>query len=147
MAIMYRHLLVNIWPLERTNLLLNYGERHHRMSALSFLGVGVQEGTANWGRQLVDGEQILFQNPAASWLPPFSSFWSHVRSTCLATAERREREDRSDDLAFHQARRGGGARPVDHLAAGRSSPASASRCPRATLASRESGSGSPHRRR
>lgn len=67
--IMYRHLLVNIWPLERTNLLLNYANAIIAMSALSFLGVGVQEGTANWGRQLVDGEQILFQNPAASVAP------------------------------------------------------------------------------
>ena len=67
--IMYRHLLINIWPLERTNLLLNYANAMIAMSALSFLGVGVQEGTANWGRQLVDGEQILFQNPAASVAP------------------------------------------------------------------------------
>jgi peptide/nickel transport system permease protein len=69
LRIMYRHLLVNIWPLERTNLLLNYANAIIAMSALSFLGVGVQEGTANWGRQLVDGEQILFQNPAASVAP------------------------------------------------------------------------------
>jgi len=67
--IMYRHLLVNLWPLERTNLLLNFANAIIAMSALSFLGVGVQQGTANWGRQLVDGEQILFQNPMASVAP------------------------------------------------------------------------------
>jgi peptide/nickel transport system permease protein len=67
--VMYRHLLVNLWPLERTNLLLNYANAIIAMSALSFLGVGVQQGTANWGRQLVDGEQILFQNPMASVAP------------------------------------------------------------------------------
>ena len=67
--IMYRHLLVNIWPLERTNLLLNFANAIIAMSALSFLGVGVQEGTANWGRQLIDAEQILFSNPAAALTP------------------------------------------------------------------------------
>ena len=67
--IMFRHLLVNLWPLERTNFLLNYANAIIAMSALSFLGVGVQQGTANWGRQLIDGEQILFSNPAASIAP------------------------------------------------------------------------------
>ncbi|HXW46781.1 MAG TPA: ABC transporter permease [Streptosporangiaceae bacterium] len=67
--IMYRHLLVNLWPLERTNFLLNYANAIIAMSALSFLGVGVQQGTANWGRQLIDGEQIIFSNPAASIAP------------------------------------------------------------------------------
>jgi peptide/nickel transport system permease protein len=67
--IMFRHLLVNLWPLERTNFLLNYANAIIAMSALSFLGVGVQQGTANWGRQLIDGEQIIFSNPAASIAP------------------------------------------------------------------------------
>ncbi len=67
--IMFRHLLANLWPLERTNFLLNYANAIIAMSALSFLGVGVQEGTANWGRQLIDGEQILFSNPAAALTP------------------------------------------------------------------------------
>jgi peptide/nickel transport system permease protein len=67
--IMFRHLLINLWPLERTNFLLNYANAIIAMSALSFLGVGVQQGTANWGRQLIDGEQIIFTNPAASIAP------------------------------------------------------------------------------
>jgi peptide/nickel transport system permease protein len=67
--IMFRHLLVNLWPLERTNFLLNYANAIIAMSALSFLGVGVQEGTANWGRQLIDGEQVLFSNPLVSVTP------------------------------------------------------------------------------
>jgi len=67
--IMFRHLLVNLWPLERTNFLLNYANAIIAMSALSFLGVGVQEGTANWGRQLIDGEQVLFSNPLVSITP------------------------------------------------------------------------------
>jgi len=62
-------LLVNLWPLERTNFLLNYANAIIAMSALSFLGVGVQEGTANWGRQLIDGEQVLFSNPLVSITP------------------------------------------------------------------------------
>jgi peptide/nickel transport system permease protein len=67
--IMFRHLLANLWPLERTNFLLNYANAIIAMSALSFLGVGVQEGTANWGRQLIDGEQVLFSNPLVSVIP------------------------------------------------------------------------------
>jgi peptide/nickel transport system permease protein len=67
--IMFRHLLANLWPLERTNFLLNYANAIIAMSALSFLGVGVQEGTANWGRQLIDGEQVLFSNPLVSITP------------------------------------------------------------------------------
>jgi peptide/nickel transport system permease protein len=67
--IMFRHLLINLWPLERTNLLLNFANALITMSALSYLGVGVPPGTANWGRQLIDGQDILLTNPAAAITP------------------------------------------------------------------------------
>jgi peptide/nickel transport system permease protein len=39
------------------------------LAALSFLGLGVSPGTADWGRMLFENRNILFVNPMAALLP------------------------------------------------------------------------------
>lgn len=67
--IMFRHIVPNVWPLILTNMLLNVAFALVTLSSLSYLGVGVQVGTADWGRQIADGRAIMFANPAAVIVP------------------------------------------------------------------------------
>ena len=39
------------------------------LAGLSFLGLGVQPGTPDWGRMLFENRNILFSNPVALLLP------------------------------------------------------------------------------
>jgi peptide/nickel transport system permease protein len=67
--IMFVHVLPNVWPLIVTNVLLNTSFALVTLSSLSFLGVGVAPGTADWGRQIADGRSLLADNPAALIAP------------------------------------------------------------------------------
>nr|WP_243751866.1 ABC transporter permease [Leucobacter weissii] len=67
--IMFVHILPNVLPLVVTNLLLNVAFALVALSSLSFLGLGVPPGSADWGRQLADGRLIMADNPAAVWVP------------------------------------------------------------------------------
>jgi ABC-type glutathione transport system ATPase component/ABC-type dipeptide/oligopeptide/nickel transport system permease subunit len=67
--VLARHLLPNVRSIALTNLFLNLGYALVSMSSLSFLGLGVQPGAADWGRQLADGRTCLYQNPAACLVP------------------------------------------------------------------------------
>ncbi|MFB6612065.1 ABC transporter permease [Agromyces sp. NPDC056379] len=67
--IMYRHILPNVSSLVITNAMLNVAFALVAFSSLSFLGVGVPPGTADWGRQLTDSRAIMFDNPAAVIVP------------------------------------------------------------------------------
>ncbi|TXN30002.1 ABC transporter permease [Lacisediminihabitans profunda] len=67
--IMFRHILPNVLPLIITNLLLNIAIALVTLSSLSFLGLGVAPGAADWGRQISDGRSIMLDNPAAVIVP------------------------------------------------------------------------------
>lgn len=67
--VMFGHLLPNVSSLVITNAMLNVAFAIVAFSSLSFLGVGVPPGTADWGRQLTDARAIMFDNPAAVVLP------------------------------------------------------------------------------
>ncbi len=67
--IMFRHILPNVANLIVTNVMLNVAFALVAFSSLSFLGVGVAPGTADWGRQLTDNRAIMFDNPAALIVP------------------------------------------------------------------------------
>lgn len=67
--IMFRHILPNVLPLIITNTMLNVAFALVAFSSLSFLGVGVPPGAADWGRQLADGRFLLFDNPATAIVP------------------------------------------------------------------------------
>lgn len=67
--VMFRHILPNVSSLIITNAMLNVAFALVAFSSLSFLGVGVPPGTADWGRQLTDSRSIMFDNPAAVIVP------------------------------------------------------------------------------
>ncbi|WP_372592980.1 ABC transporter permease [Actinotalea sp.] len=67
--VMSRHLLPNVMPVVLTNVFLNVAFAIVAMSSLSYLGLGVSPGAADWGRQLADGRSLLYLNPAASVVP------------------------------------------------------------------------------
>ncbi|MCG2802116.1 MAG: ABC transporter permease [Cellulomonas sp.] len=67
--VLVRHVLPNIAPIALTNVFLDVAFALVAMSSLSYLGVGVAPGSADWGRQLSDGRDLLFTNPAASIVP------------------------------------------------------------------------------
>jgi peptide/nickel transport system permease protein len=63
--ILARHIFPNILMIVFVNFFLNIAYGLVSMSSLSYLGLGVAPGDADWGRQLSDGKAILFDNPAA----------------------------------------------------------------------------------
>ncbi|MCP2635216.1 ABC transporter permease [Microbacterium sp. HD4P20] len=67
--VMFRHILPNVSTLVLTNAMLNVAFALVAFSSLSFLGVGVPPGTADWGRQLTDNRAIMFDNPFAVIVP------------------------------------------------------------------------------
>jgi peptide/nickel transport system permease protein len=67
--IMFRHLLPNVMPVVLANFFLNIAFALVALSGLSYLGLGVSPGSADWGRQLSDGRSLLFDNPAAAVVP------------------------------------------------------------------------------
>lgn len=69
LRIMFRHILPNVSPIIITNALVNFAIAIVALSSLSFLGVGVSPGAADWGRQLDDGRALLVSNPAATIAP------------------------------------------------------------------------------
>jgi peptide/nickel transport system permease protein len=63
------HVLPNVLPLELANFLVNFAFAIVSMASLSFLGLGVPVGAADWGLQLNDAQDLLGQNSAAILAP------------------------------------------------------------------------------
>jgi peptide/nickel transport system permease protein len=67
--IMFLHILPNILPIVAAYVVLDFAFALVSLAALSFLGLGVSPGTADWGRMLFENRNILFVNPMAALLP------------------------------------------------------------------------------
>jgi peptide/nickel transport system permease protein len=67
--IMARHIWPNVVPLALANAFLTFAFSLVSLASLSFLGLGVGPGTADWGRMLSEGRALLFDNPAAALAP------------------------------------------------------------------------------
>ena len=67
--IMFVHLLPNVLPLAVATAFVSFSVGLVALSSLSFLGVGVPPGTADWGRMLVENRLLLQQNPWAAVAP------------------------------------------------------------------------------
>jgi peptide/nickel transport system permease protein len=67
--IMARHIWPNLAPLILANTFLNFALGIVLLSSLSFLGLGVAPGTADWGRMLAESRELIFDNPAAALAP------------------------------------------------------------------------------
>ena len=66
LRILSHHIFPNITLVVFVNFFLNIAYALVSMSSLSYLGLGVSPGDADWGRQLSDSRGILFENPAAA---------------------------------------------------------------------------------
>jgi len=64
-AILWRHFLPNLLPTLLVQATLNVGTAIIDVAGLSFLGMGVQPPTADWGAMLSDGQNFILMSP---WL-------------------------------------------------------------------------------
>ena len=67
--IMYGHILPNILPILFAYIVLDFAFALVALAGLSFLGLGIPPGTADWGRMLIENKGILFTNPMGIVLP------------------------------------------------------------------------------
>ena len=67
--VMLRHILPNALPPLIVLLTLTIGSAILSEAGLSFLGIGVEPGTATWGSMVSDGYKYLFTNPILSFAP------------------------------------------------------------------------------
>lgn len=67
--IMFRHVWPNVLPVVVANSFLNFAYALVALSALSFLGIGVDPGEADWGRMLSDNLSLIEDNPMAPLAP------------------------------------------------------------------------------
>lgn len=67
--IMVAHILPNILPIIAAYVVLDFAFALVSLAGLSFLGLGVSPGTADWGRMIFENRNILFINPLASLVP------------------------------------------------------------------------------
>lgn len=67
--IMLAHIWPNVLPLAVANAFLTFAFSIVSLSSLSFLGLGVGPGEADWGRMLSDSRTLLFDNPWAALGP------------------------------------------------------------------------------
>lgn len=69
LRIMAAHVWPNVLPLALANAFLTFAFSIVSLASLSFLGLGVGPGTADWGRMLSDSRTLLFDVPAAALAP------------------------------------------------------------------------------
>jgi peptide/nickel transport system permease protein len=67
--ILFVHILPNVLPLVLAYVVLDFAFALVNLAGLSFLGLGVEPGTPDWGRMLFENRTILFTNPVALLLP------------------------------------------------------------------------------
>jgi peptide/nickel transport system permease protein len=67
--ILFIHILPNILPLILAYVALDFAFALVNLAGLSFLGLGVEPGTPDWGRMLFENRNILFTNPLGLLLP------------------------------------------------------------------------------
>jgi peptide/nickel transport system permease protein len=67
--IMSRHIWPNVMPYSLANAFLTFAFALVSLAALSYLGLGVGPGAADWGRMLSESRELLFDNPASAIAP------------------------------------------------------------------------------
>ena len=72
--ILFRHILLNSVPTLVVATTINLGFMITAAAALSFLGLGVQPPTSDWGTMLAGGRQYLSAAPHTSYLPGLAIF-------------------------------------------------------------------------
>jgi peptide/nickel transport system permease protein len=68
-TVMFRHIWPNVLPIVVANTFLTFAFSIVSLAALSFLGLGVAPGTADWGRMIADGREQIFEQPVVVLAP------------------------------------------------------------------------------
>jgi peptide/nickel transport system permease protein len=68
-TVMAKHIFPNVVPVVGANTFLAFAQALVALAALSFLGLGVPPGTADWGRMLSENRALMFGNPVAALAP------------------------------------------------------------------------------
>lgn len=67
--VMMRHIWPNVVPVIVANSFLTFAFALVSLAGLSFVGIGVDPSTPDWGRMLFDGRELIFQNPWTAIAP------------------------------------------------------------------------------
>jgi peptide/nickel transport system permease protein len=67
--IIFSHVFPNILPIVVVNVCLNFTVALVALAALSFLGLGVGPGAADWGRMLFENRELMLANAWAALAP------------------------------------------------------------------------------
>jgi peptide/nickel transport system permease protein len=67
--IMFGHILPNVLPIILAYVVLDFAFALVSLAGLSFLGLGVEAGSADWGQMLEENRAILTSNPWATIVP------------------------------------------------------------------------------
>lgn len=67
--VMFGHILPNILPIIFAYVVLDFAFALVALAGLSFLGLGIEPGAADWGRMLSENRNLLFSNPWAAVVP------------------------------------------------------------------------------
>jgi peptide/nickel transport system permease protein len=67
--IMFGHILPNVLPIILAYIVLDFAVALVSLAGLSFLGLGVEAGSADWGQMLEENRSILAANPWATIVP------------------------------------------------------------------------------
>lgn len=70
--IMFRHIFPNVSPLLVADAAIDFSLALVALAGLSFLGLGAEPGTAEWGAMLAENQSLLFSNAAAALGPGFA---------------------------------------------------------------------------
>ena len=68
-AIVFRHVLPNIWPTLAVNLALQFGLAVIAEASLSYLGLGAPPPNASWGRLLQEAQGTVYTAPIGAVAP------------------------------------------------------------------------------
>ena len=85
---MYRHIWPNVMPYSLANAFLTFAFALVSLAALSYLGLGVGPGAADWGRMLSESRTLLLDNPAAAIAPGVAIALTAVASASWAIGSR-----------------------------------------------------------
>ena len=67
--ILFVHILPNVLPIILAYVAIDFAFALINLASLSFLGLGVEAGTPDWGRMLSENRNLLLANPTALLLP------------------------------------------------------------------------------
>jgi len=67
--ILFVHILPNILPIVLAYVALDFAFALVNLAGLSYLGLGVEPGTADWGRMLSENRNLIYSNPPGILMP------------------------------------------------------------------------------